>query len=493
MRLRRNATVLLLCLLALPLAAADSDTPANPKTPIAQSPGVAAALQVFDSWVDWTARNREQPAVSVGIVYDQEVVFAKGYGFADLARKIPATPETAYRIASISKTFTAHAILQLRDAGKLTLDDPITKWIPELRLANVDPARPVITIRHLLTHTSGIPREVDGTYWNDMNFPSRAAMLPVLSKMGVALPSETEWKYSNVAVSLAGYVVEAASGEPYADYVSKQVLAPLGMTGTRVIPPTDMPSLVVPYGRRMQGKPRRIEPFFNGAYMTPASNLASTVDDLAKYLQLQFRTAATAAAGGAQIVKGPTLAEMHRVQWLQPDWKSGWGLGWGIGRVDAQTRIGHGGSVPGNRTQVSFAPAEKFGVIVLTNSEDGRPGLYVNQAYAIVAPAIAKAALIAAEAKTPTPDSAWSKYAGVYTWEDEEIHVAVLDGKLTMFDPSEDNPWASKVVLEPVKSGVGVFKQVGGDATGETVTFVTDASGKVTRYEAPGYYMVRKD
>ena len=307
MRLRRHAAGLLclLCLLAIPLAAADSDTPAKPKTPISESPGVAAALQVFDSWVDWTARNREQPGVSVGIVYDQEVVFAKGYGFADLARKIPATPETAYRIASISKTFTAHAILQLRDAGKLTLDDPITKWVPELRLANVDPARPVITVRHLLTHTSGIPREVDGTYWNDMNFPSRAAMLPVLSRMGVALPSETEWKYSNVAVSLAGYVVEAASGEPYADYISKHVLAPLGMTGTRVIPPTDMASLVVPYGRRVAGKPRRIEPFFNGAYMTPASNLASTVDDLAKYLQLQFRTAATAAAGGAQIVKGP--------------------------------------------------------------------------------------------------------------------------------------------------------------------------------------------
>jgi len=143
-----------------------------------------------------------------------------------------------------------------------------------------------------------------------------------------------------------------------------------------------------------------------------------------------------------------------RVQWLQPDWKSGWGLGWGVARVDSQTRVGHGGSVPGNRTQVSFAPAEKFGVVVLTNSEDGRPGLYVNQAYAIVAPAIAKAALVAAAAKTPTPDSAWAKYAGIYTWEDEEIHVAVLDGKLTMFDPSEDNPWASKVVLEPVKPGV---------------------------------------
>jgi CubicO group peptidase (beta-lactamase class C family) len=486
MRLRRHRTATLLCLaalVALPLPAADASAP------LAKDPGVAAALQVFDTWADWTARNREQPAVSIGIVHDQGLVFARGYGFADLAKKTPATADTAYRIASISKTFTAHCILQLRDAGKLSLDDPITKWVPELKLSNVDPARPVVTLRQILTHTSGIPREVDGAYWNDQVFPSREAMTPILNRMGLAIPPETEWKYSNVAVGLLGYVVEAASGEKYSDYVARHVLDPLGMSGTRVMPTKDMPTLAVAYGRRMPGKPRRLEPFFFGNYMLAASNLASTVNDLAKYLELQFRTDAATPVGGLQILKGTTLSEMQRVQWLQPDWKSGWGLGWGIARVDDRTRIGHGGSVPGNRTQVSFVPAEKFGVIVLTNAEDGRPGLYVNQAYAIVAPAIAKAA--AAQAKPATPDPAWEKYVGVYTWEDEEVHVAILDGKLTMFDPSEDNPWSSKVVLEPVRPGV--FKQVGGDAAGETVTFITDASGKVTRYEAPGYYMVRRD
>jgi CubicO group peptidase (beta-lactamase class C family) len=483
MRLRRSSAAILLCLLAHTAGAQDR------KPPLAKNPGVAAALQVFDTWVDWTAKNRDQPAVSVGIVYDQELVFAKGYGFADLAKRTPATADTAYRIASISKTFTAHCILQLRDAGKLSLDDPITKWIPELKLSNVDPARPAVTIRQILTHTSGIPREVDGAYWNDQIFPSREAMMPILNRMGLALPPETEWKYSNVAVGLAGYIVEAASGEKYPDYVARHVLEPLGMTGTRVMPTKDMPTLAVAYGRRMPGKPRRLEPFFFGNYMLAASNLASTVNDLARYLELQFRTNAAAPVAGAQILKGTTLAEMQRVQWLKPDWKGAQGLGWGIARVDSQTRVGHGGSVPGNRTQVSFAPDEKFGVIVLTNSEDGRPGLYVNQAYAIVAPAIAKAA--AAESKPPASDPSWDKYVGVYTWEDEEVHVAILDGRLTMIDPSEDNPWSSRVVLEPVKDRAGVFKQVGGDAAGETVTFVTDASGRVTRYDAPGYYMVK--
>lgn len=478
-RARIVLAVLVVVLCGAPLYAAD------PPAPLAQKPEVAAAIEVFDAWVDWTVRQREQPGVSIGIVYDQDLIWSKGYGFANLPKKIPATPATAYRIASISKTFTAHALLQLRDAGKLQLDDPITKWIPELKLSKVDPQSPAITIRHLLTHTGGIPREVDGTYWNDMNFPSREAMLPVLARMGVVWEPDKEWKYSNVALSLAGYIVEAASGEPYAEYVARHILAPLGMAGTRVIPPTDMPTLAVGYGRRMPGKPRRVEPFFNGAYMVPASNFASTVEDLAKYASLQFRRGP---AGGTQILEGSTLAEMQRVHWLQPDWKSGWGLGWGVSRRDDKTRISHGGSVPGHRTSISMVPADKVGVIVLTNSEDGRPSLYANQAYAILAPAIAKATAV--PPVTLKGDTAWQKYVGVYTWEDEEIHVAVLDGKLALFDPSEDNPWAAKVTLEPVSGNV--FRMTDGDAEGETVTFILDAAGKVTRYEAPGYYMARR-
>ena len=220
--------------------------------------------------------------------------------------------------------------------------------------------------------------------------------------------------------------------------------------------------------------------------MMPAANLASTVEDLAKYESLQFRTGP---AGGAQILKGSTLAEMQRVHWLQPDWKSGWGLGWGVSRRDDKTRIGHGGSVPGHRTQITMIPAEKFGVIVLTNAEDGRPSLYANQAIAIVAPAIAKAAAAAAGTVAPKADPAWQKYVGLYTWEDEAIHVAILDGKLSLFDTSDDNPWESKVTLEPVSENV--FRMKDGDQAGETVTFTVDPSGRVTRFEAPGYYLLR--
>jgi D-alanyl-D-alanine carboxypeptidase len=454
--------------------------------PLAQKPEVAAAIQVFDAWVEWTVRNREQPGVSIGIVHDQELIWSKGYGFADVAKKTPATNATAYRIASLSKLFAATALLQLRDAGKLQLDDPVAKHLSWFRLQNRHPDSPTITVRHLITHTSGMPRELTGTYWNDMDFPDSEEISRMLAKEETILPTETEWKYSNLALAIAGEVVAAVSGEPYAQYVERHIFAPLGMSSSRVLPERGWSALATGYGRRVPEKARRIEPHTDMGGMGAAGNLASTVSDLAKFLSLQFRDKPT---GGSQILKGSTLREMHRVQWLQANWQSGWGLGWGVRRWGEQVRIAHGGAVPGHRTQISAAPAEKFGVIVLTNAEDGQPSLYVNQAFAILGPVIAKAV------EPPAPDvgkaePAWSKYVGTYTWEDDAALVMILDRKLTLVDPSEDDPWAGRVTLEPVSPGV--FRMKGGSQTGELVRFETDKAGRVTRLIFPGYYVVRE-
>jgi len=466
-------------LIAFPLAAAEA-----PK-PLARNPGVAAAIQVFDAWVARTAADREQPGVSIGLVHDQELIWAKGYGLADLEKQTPATPSTAYRIASISKLFTATAILQLRDAGKLQLDDPVSRFLPEFAPARVEPGSPVITVRHLLTHTSGLPREVEGTYWNDLKFPSREEMERVLNRMGVVGPPETKWKYSNVALSLAGYVVEKASGEPYADYVSRHILQPLGMSSTRVIPTRDWPALATGYGRRVPGSPRRVKPFLDAAYMVPAANLASTVEDLARFASLQFRDGA---AGGAQILKGSTLRDMQRIHWLEPDWKTGWGLGWGVRRKDDKTRISHGGSVPGHRTQITLLPEEKFGVIVLTNAADGDPGRYVDAAVKMVAPAVAKAAAKAEE--PPKSDPSWSRYVGTYVWEDDIAQVMLLDGELCIVDPSDDDPWEGRVRLEPVAPDT--FRMKTGSQEGELIQFTKDGNGNVVRMSEPGDYMLRQ-
>ena len=274
-------------------------------------PEVAAVIDVFDAWAEHRVASREQPGVSIGLVYGQELIWAKGYGYADLATKTPATRTTAYRIASLSKVFTTTAILRLRDAGLLQLNDPVAEHLDWFHLEDAHTDSPVITIRHLLTHTSGLPRELDALYWDDMEFPDRETFIQMFQKASTILPREAKFKYSNVAFGVLGLLVEAVSGQSYSDYVTKNIFEPLGMTQSSVLPPKGMPALATGYEyRKPGGQPRIQEPFTDLAAMVSAGNLASTVEDLAKFLALQFRDDP---AGGAQILKGSTLREMQRV------------------------------------------------------------------------------------------------------------------------------------------------------------------------------------
>jgi len=208
---------------------------------LAQRPEVAAGLQVLDAWLAATVATREIPGLAIGIVHDQDVLWSKGFGFADVERKTPVTSATLFRIASISKTFTATAIMQLRDAGKLKLDEPVVTYLPWLTFKNTHPDGPAITVRHLLTHTSGLPRELAEPLWNDPKPLRREDALRLLGEAESTFAAETQFKYSNLGFALLGEVVEAVSGEPYAAYVDAHILKPLGMTATLVTPRAGTP------------------------------------------------------------------------------------------------------------------------------------------------------------------------------------------------------------------------------------------------------------
>ena len=457
--------------------------------PLLQDPGVDASFKVLDAWIKATMRNREQPGLSIGIVHDQDLIWAKGYGFADLANKVPATPSALYRIASISKLFTTTAIMQLRDAGKLQLDDPVAKHLSWFKITNLYPEGPTVTIRHLLTHTSGLPREATGVSWNELTFPTRQDMIQHLPNQKTVFPAETEWKYSNLALSLAGEIVAAVSGESWPQYIQRNILQPLRMTRTTPLPHPDMSGLAVGYGRRVPGASRSVEPFVDVEAERPAGNLASNVENLARFVSLQFRNGK---AGGDQILKSSTLHEMHRVHWLRPDWQSGWGLGFAVRRVGDETRVGHGGSLPGHRTLLEMVPDKKLGVIVLTNANDGNPGLYLNKAFEIVGPAIAHAT--EPSKVTSEPDPEWEQYVGVYTWKNWDIEIMILSGKFTMIVPEADNPWKSRVTLEPVSKHTfrAIPAQWNYSLNGEVLTFELDAAGHVKRFGRPSFHWVRK-
>ena len=454
-----------------------------------KDPEVKAALQVLDAWINASMKNQEQPGLSIGIVYNQDLIWAKGFGFADIDNKVAATPSTLYRIASISKLFTSTAIMQLRDEGKLQLDDPVAKHLPWFKIENHHTEGPIVTIRHLLTHTSGLPREPTGVSWRDLTFPTRQEMIQNISKQKTVFSTETEWKYSNLALSLAGEIVATVSGESWEDYIEKNILGPLKMGRTIPMPNSDLSGLAVGYGRRILDSSRSVEPFVDPEAIRPAGNMASNVEDLARFVSFQFSDIETRTE---PILKSSTIREMHRVHWLRPDWQSGWGLGFEVKRVDEETRVGHGGSLPGFRCYLEMVPDKKLGVIVLTNADDGEPRLFSSKVFEILGPAIDHATeplKILSE-----PDSDWNQYVGTYTWKNSDIEIMILNGKLTMIIPTDDNPWESRITLEPVAKHK--FQAIPAkwhySLNGEVMTFEFNTDGQIVRFGNPNFYWIPK-
>ncbi len=452
--------------------------------PLLAHPDVRFQIDAFRAWVEAQRAYRELPGIAVGLVYDQELVWTEGFGYADRERQVPADERTVYRIASISKLFTATAIMQLRDAGKLQLDDPVRRHLPWFHIGGDDGDGPPITIRALLTHTAGLPREGGRPYWNDFVFPTPAELAATLAGQQMPLPVAQQWKYSNVALALAGEIVAAVSGAPYAAYVREHILAPLRMTQTYVQPQPDTPHLAVGYGRRLPGSlSRAISPFVDIGALTPAGNLASCVEDLARFAMLQFRRGP---AGGSQILAGHTLAEMQRIHWLEPEWQAGWGLAFRIQRQRGKTYFGHGGALPGYRTQLLLSPAEKVAVIVMTNADDGEPIAFVDKAMEWLAPALAQAAQPAA---APLGAADLARYTGRYRnfWGDAQ--VLIHDGQLVAFNPSLLDPMPGLVTLTPV--GEHSFRMASPDgysSHSEVMVFELDDQGRVTRVKVGDTY-----
>lgn len=439
-------------------------------------PAVAAAFDLLDLWIEEQRAYREVPGLAAGVVYDQELIWAQGYGFSDPASERPATPATVYRIGSITKLFTATAVMQLRDAGKLRLDDPVARHLPWFRLASSFEGEPEITVRHLLTHTSGLPREAAFPYWTTHDFPTREEIVEVVPTQGAVYPPATTYKYSNLGMMLLGEIVAAVSGEPWAEYVEKHILDPLGMISSSAAPAAEeRRRLTTAYLRRMADGSRQVSEYYDTRGLAPAAEMVSTVEDLARFAALQFRDAPR--AEGAQILRGSTIREMHRPHWVKSDWSGGRGLGFSVSRRQGKTVVSHGGWVAGHRSHLLLVPAEKIAVIVMTSADDASPSFFGYRIYDILGPAIAGA--VAPEPEEKVADPAWQRYLGVYAdpwgWE---YRVMILDGELTMYEhnyPPEEDPGDGLTPLTPVSEHT--FKM----PDGELVVFELGADGTVER------------
>lgn len=447
-------------------------------------------LKLLETWVKAQQEYRGIPGINIGLIYDQELIYAKSFGFADIEAQEPLTTKVPFRMASITKTFTATALMQLRDAGKLKLNDPVEMYLPWFNISQRFPGEPPITIWHLITHTSGLPREADFPYWTDHVFPTMEQIKETLSTQETIYPPGTKIKYSNLGMSLAGEIVAAASGMSYAEYVRTHILEPLGMDKSTVIPDDSYQQLLVtPYSHRQLDGGHQVEEYTETRGIAAAASLASTVTDIANYVSLQFREDDNSPSA---VLKGSTLREMHRVQFLNPSWSSGWGLGWSVWQRNGQTVNGHGGWVGGNRTQIMFIPEDKVGVIVMTNSDDGEPSFLARHILDFMGPAIVET--FAPAGVSPEFDPAWKQYVGTYV-EPGPYYTEVLikDDHLVMSTlsfPPENNPGSEVVELMP--EGKHTFRMVGDNGNGELVIFQYDEQGEIYQVKVGSNFIYPK-
>ena len=438
-------------------------------------PKVQAGLTMLDEWI---RSHVEYTGVGlvIGIVHDQDIVWLKAYGHASLDPMTPMAEDSIFRIASHSKLFTAISVLRARDAGALRLDDEVATHLPWFDIENRHPEARPVTLRHLLTHTAGLPRESIHPAWTDFEFPEAEAVRDTISDQETTYPTETKWKYSNLGFTLAGMVAEAASGTPFAELVNQAVLEPLGMDSTSVgpIPADHQGRLATGYGRRLADGSRQSMPFVDARAFDPATGVSSSVPDMLKFLQWQLRVRDRRSD---EVLATNTLLEMQRVHWVQPSWDSGWGLGFSVRHTEDRDLIGHGGSYPGYRTQTQLSPEEKIGVVVFTNAGDGNPGRFLDKAFEWVAAPLAKE-----EEETVTYDPDWDIYLGTYRNRWGDTSVLRLEDELVIFSPLSENPDRSKGTLRSTdESHVFRLESDGFGAHGELVRFEMNEDGAVAR------------
>jgi CubicO group peptidase (beta-lactamase class C family) len=426
-----------------------------------QDPRVVQALALLEAWLDAEQAYKRLPSVSMAVVHDQRTLWSRAFGLAHLETQAPATPETMYSICSISKLFTGVAVMQQRDAGRLQLDDPVSKHLAWFRIEGAEPGSPPVTVRGLLTHASGLPRESDFPYWTGPEYP-----FPQRDEVVERLPQQ-QMLYRSTA-----------AGRPFADVVRTGILEPLGMreTETEHLDRHRGGRLASGYtALRRDGSRERVPPYeLRG--IGPAAGFTSTVLDLGRFAAWQFRLLAT---GNTEILDVDSLREMHRLQWMEPDWKTSRGLAFGIWRSGDKTFVGHSGYCPGYQSTLLLQTAEKVATVFMTNTNGIDSQAFAQRAYDIVAPAVKQALDSPGSGKAHDP--AFARYVGRYAdWLAGETHVLLWDDGLALLPLPTDKPQDALLKLKPVAEHR--FRRLRDDGTlGEEVRFEVGADGAVTR------------
>lgn len=401
------------------------------------------------------------PSLAAAVFRGDELVWSDAVGVADAEKKAEATPDTQYAVASITKTFTAVSIMQLRDAGKLDLEEPLSRYLPEA--AHGSP-----TLRRMLAHASGLQREPPGEVWETLEFPGEEELLGRLAEAEQVLAPWAAWHYSNLAYALLGHVVARVSGSPFHDYVRERLLGPLSLTRTTWGPeaPAAKPYFVEPYTDAVRREPE-LELGGKGG----ESGLSSTVGDLARW-------GSFLADPDEAVLARASVAEMHDLQIMaEPDWTLGWGLGIELWRRGERIFGGHTGGFPGFLSMFVYSRRDRVGAVVLTNC--GRWSKLSETGLSLAGAALDELApeLEPWAPEEPPPEEI-VPLLGRWWSEGSETVFSWRQGKLEA-RPATAPPEREPSVFE--QESEDRFRTVSGDERGEAMRVVRDDSGAVVK------------
>jgi CubicO group peptidase (beta-lactamase class C family) len=425
-----------------------------------------------DRWLASQQELKEIPGVVAAVGSGDGLLLAKGYGFADLERRTPMGPSHIFRIASHSKTFTATAVMQLVQEGKLRLDDRLGASIPWLsgRLADA-------TIRQTLNHAAGIVRDGDDCdFWQlEAPFPDAAELRRLVERGSDVLPANERFKYSNIGYALLGLVIEAASSMPYREYVRRRIIDRLGLRDTG--PETDdlaRARLVTGYTKPRLGLPRRPLPDVTTGALAPATGFYSTAADLCRY-------ATAHCFGDGALLSDAAKREMQQAYWAVEQSDGRYGLGFEVTTVGERRMIGHGGGFPGHATRTQFDPKDRLAVVVLTNETGGPAGVLANAVVKILDFALGK------PAASPERHPAYERFAGRFVNDWGVLDIVPFGDALVGLNPESDDPVKNVTELRVEDGDTLRIAQAGGYASpGETIRYVRDDAGRVAKIVAAG-------
>ncbi|WP_224240187.1 serine hydrolase domain-containing protein [Hyalangium gracile] len=337
----------------------------------------------IDTFVREEMARQKVPGVAIGIVKQGKVFLAKGYGFANLEHKVPVLPETIFQSGSIGKQFTAAAVMLQVEAGKLALSDPLTKFFPDAPASWQG-----ITVRHLLTHTSGIP-DLEGTldYRKDYTDEELARFCYALP---LDFPPGSRWSYSNSGYVLLGIIVNRTAGVFYGQVLAQQVFKPAGMTTARMISEAD----IVPH--RAAGYRLDKGEVKNQEWVSPSLN---STGDGSLYFSLRDMIAWDAAVQARAVLTPASWQEILTPVRLNSGATYPYGFGWMLDERGGKPLHQHGGAWQGFTTHYARFLGDSLSIIVLTNSSDANPGRFTDGIAALLNPALGLLAL------KPIPDA----------------------------------------------------------------------------------------